>query len=325
MTRRMDAPACFECPYRHSCPHLDTLSTTWVEPGYLEPDASWCLPGQAPASPLGNGGAFGGKADSPVAEDARRLADEHGRPVRVLWSREDVVRMGAKRPPVAGGVDRSGAGRLRVGVPPEGVDEGRWAALAAAVATVAPDLDLEPVPLGGPPLGFSLRGAVWAEAAVLAAGVRALGALGPGAHRDVGMEVVGPSGGRAVARCLPDDSFELVVDAGEALDEVVLRSYCIGAAHQALGWVRSEGIAVDADGVTQDLTVRSFGILPARAMPRIGVTFESGTAFEPGAARPAVNGSDAVFCAVAAARWLADGLVERWPTDRAGAARPGRP
>ena len=302
-----------------------TLSTTWVEPGYLEPDASWCLPGQAPASPLGNGGAFGGKADSPVAEDARRLADEHGRPVRVLWSREDVVRMGAKRPPVAGGVDRSGAGRLRVGVPPEGVDEGRWAALAAAVATVAPDLDLEPVPLSGPPLGFSLRGAVWAEAAVLAAGARALGALGPGAHRDVGMEVVGPSGGRAVARCLPDDSFELVVDAGEALDEVVLRSYCIGAAHQALGWVRSEGIAVDADGATQDLTVRSFGILPARAMPRIGVTFESGTAFEPGAARPAVNGSDAVFCAVAAARWLADGLVERWPTDRAGAARPGRP
>ncbi|HEY5110160.1 MAG TPA: 2Fe-2S iron-sulfur cluster-binding protein, partial [Acidimicrobiales bacterium] len=51
-----------------------TLVTTWVEPAYVEPDASWCLPGGAPASPYGNGGAFGGKLHSPVAEDARRLA-----------------------------------------------------------------------------------------------------------------------------------------------------------------------------------------------------------------------------------------------------------
>ena len=59
-----------------------TLATTWVEPAYLEPDASWCSPGGEPASPVGNGGAFGGKLHSPVAEDARRLADEHGCPVR---------------------------------------------------------------------------------------------------------------------------------------------------------------------------------------------------------------------------------------------------
>jgi CO/xanthine dehydrogenase Mo-binding subunit len=127
--------------------------------------------------------------------------------------------------------------------------------------------------------------------------------------------MVGPSGGRAVARCLPDDSIRLVVQAGDVLDEVVLRSYCIGAAHQALGWVRTEGIAVDDDGTVRDLTVRSFGILQARAMPRIDVTIEADPA------GPAVNGSDAVFCAVAAARWLADGLVGSWPTDRAG---PGR-
>ncbi len=292
-----------------------TLRTTWVEPGYVEPDASWCRPGQVPASPYGNGGAFGGKVDSPVAGDARRLADEHDRPVRVLWSREDVVRLGAKRPPVAGGIDRAGAGLLRVGVPRDGVDETQWAAVCAAVATVAPELELVPEPLNGPPIGFSLRGAVWAEAAVLAAGARALGSLGPGSHRDVGMEVVGPSGGRAVARCLPDDSIDLVVDAGEVLDDVVLRSYCIGAAHQALGWVRSEGIAVDADGVVQDLTMRSFGILQARAMPRVGVTIEPASALAP------VNASDAVFCAVAAARWLADGLAESWPTDRAGSGR----
>jgi xanthine dehydrogenase small subunit len=292
-----------------------TLRTTWVEPAYVEPDASWCRPGGEPASPLGNGGAFGGKADSPVAEDARRLAGEHGCPVRVLWSREDVVRMGAKRPPVAGGIGRSGVGILRVGVPPSGVDEAEWAAIVAAAAVVAPDVDLMPVPVHGPTVGFSLRAAVWAEAAVLAAAARTFDALGPGPHREVDIEVVGPSGGRAVARCLTDDSIEVSVRAGEVLDEVVLRSYCIGAAHQALGWVRSEGIAVDDEGVIRDLTVRSFGILQARAMPRISVTTESGSALA------AVNGSDAVFCAVAAARWLADGLEECWPTDRAGSGR----
>ena len=81
-----------------------TLRTTFVEPAYLEPDASWCVPGGEPASPLANGGAFGGKVTSPVGAVARRLADEHGRPVRVVFSREDVVRHGPKRPPIAAGV-----------------------------------------------------------------------------------------------------------------------------------------------------------------------------------------------------------------------------
>src|SRR4029077_17437583 len=65
-----------------------TLRTTWVEPAYLEVDASWCLPGGDPATPLANGGAFGGKAASVAPAAARRLADEFGRPVRVLFSRE---------------------------------------------------------------------------------------------------------------------------------------------------------------------------------------------------------------------------------------------
>jgi hypothetical protein len=30
MSRRTEAPLGFECPYRHSCPHLDHLSTTWT-------------------------------------------------------------------------------------------------------------------------------------------------------------------------------------------------------------------------------------------------------------------------------------------------------
>jgi xanthine dehydrogenase small subunit len=118
-----------------------------------------------------------------------------------------------------------------------------------------------------------------------------------------------------VARCRDDGSIHLVVEAGPVLDEVVLRSYCIGAAHQALGWVRSEGLAVDADGEVRDLTIRSFGVLQARAMPPVSV------AFEPGEGPTPVNGSDAVFAAVAAARWLADGLVPEWPVDRLGSGR----
>ena len=52
-----------------------TLRTTWVEPAYLELDASWCVPGGEPASPLANGGAFGGKQATVVTRAARDLAD----------------------------------------------------------------------------------------------------------------------------------------------------------------------------------------------------------------------------------------------------------
>ena len=59
------------------------LATSWVEPAYLEPDASWCAPGGEPASPLANGGAFGGKVDSRRVRRPRELADRFGRTVRV--------------------------------------------------------------------------------------------------------------------------------------------------------------------------------------------------------------------------------------------------
>ena len=289
-----------------------TLATTWVEPAYLEPDASWCVPGGVPASPYGNGGSFGGKLRSPVADDARRLADEHGRAVRVLWSREDVVRRGPKRPPVAGGVRADGTGVLRVGVSGDALDAA-WDAVVADVAAVAPGIVLERVAVAGPDTAPELRAAVWAEAAVLDAAVR-LGVPGTPVH-DVAVTVVAPSGGRAEARCRPDGSVEVEVAAGRVLDAVVLRSYAVGAAHQALGWVRSEGIAVSPEGEVQDLTVRSFGILQARAVPPVTVRVVD----DQGA--PSVNGSDAVFAAVAAARWLADGLPPAWPSDRAGAGR----
>ncbi len=299
-----------------------TLQTTWVEPAYVEPDASWCEPGGEPASPVANGGSFGGKLHSPVAVDARRLADEHGRAVRVVWSREDVVRFGPKRPPVAGGIGLDGSGVLRVGINVEERGPGEpteawaeeWASLEAAVSAVAPGLVLEPVSVVGPRSSLDLRAAVWAEAAVLAACALMVGTVGGGATdadrsiADVPVEVISPGGGRALVRCRPDDTIDVEVDAGEVLDETVLRSYCIGATHQALGWVGSEGIAVDDDGVVHDLTVRSFGVLPARDMPRVDVTMRTDEGRSP------VNASDAVFAAVAAARWLADGLPPTWPT-----------
>ena len=95
---------------------------------------------------------------------------------------------------------------------------------------------------------------------------------------------------------------------GEVLDEVVLRSYCVGAAHMALGWVTSEGLAVDEAGQVHDLTIRSFGVLRAVDTPPIDVVVDHV------ATGPAVNGSDAVFAAVAAAVWLAQGAPPAWPT-----------
>ena len=259
-----------------------TLQTTWVEPAYLEPDASWCEPGGEPYTPLANGGAFGGKVASPAPAAARHLADEHGRAVRVLLSREDVVRLGPKRPPIAAGVNKDGAGVIRVVRTP-----GLSSCFGAG-------FDVEEVDVPGPPTSAAVRAAGWAEAAVLQAAVRG------------DASVTAPNGAAASAR-IDGAGVHVRVRCGRPLDEVVLRSYCVGAAHMALGWVRSEGLYVDDDGAVHDLTVRSFGILRAKDMPPVHVEIE------PDDEEP-VNGSDAVFAAVAAAAWLADGLPPTWPT-----------
>ena len=264
-----------------------TLRTCWSEPGYLELDASWCLPGGEPADPLANGGAFGAKTRSAAAAAARRLADETGRAVRILYSRPDATRLGPKRPPVAGGANADGTGRLAVARTP-GVVE--------AIAAVAPGLEVVEVDVAGPPTSADIRAAGALEALALLAGAR--GAAGP---------IRLPGGGEAAAQVAEKITVE--VSCGRPLDEVVLRSYCIGAAHMAYSLVTSEAIATDADGTVVDLTVRSFGVVPAARTPPVEVTIV------PSDAEP-TNGSDSVFVAVAAATWLARGCLPVWPTDR---------
>jgi hypothetical protein len=110
---------------------------------------------------------------------------------------------------------------------------------------------------------------------------------------------------------------EVDVWAGEILCPVTLRSYALGAVHQALGMVWSEGIALDAAGEPVDLTIRSFGILAARDMPEVTVRLHDGDAWP-------VNGSDSVFVATLAAAWIAEGLPGRWPTRRDAVRAPSR-
>jgi aerobic-type carbon monoxide dehydrogenase small subunit (CoxS/CutS family) len=311
------------------------LATSWVEPAYLEPDASWCEPGGSPASPLANGGAFGGKLHSAAPAAARALADQLGRTVRVVYSREDVVRLGPKRPPIAASaVVRDGAVLIEGRV--LGSTTG-WEASPPAV-TLPVHERWDEAPGLGPPTSSALRAFPLAERTVLreaamteagldhsssAAGDRVAGAR-------LAAVAVAPGGAVAGARVDLDPAtgtlagVALRVGAGDPLDGVVLRSYCIGAAHMALGWVLTEGIAVDPDtGAVLDLTIRSFGILRARATPPIRVEILD----ESGAPRP--SASDAVFAAVAAAAWAAvtvfDGArPETFPTRATRSSRAAR-
>jgi len=268
------------------------LATQWVEPAYLEPDVSWCAPGGAPASPLANGGAFGGKVHSRAPLAARELADQLGRVVRVVYSREDVVRLGPKRPPIAATAVARGDTVEIEGVVARGAGAARVWPVIDGLAVKAAWTEVDVV---GPPVSSDLRAAGLAEQAMLVAG-----ALG----RDI--EVLTPSGARASARVDVDGTrvtkIAVSLAAGDPLDEVVLRSYAIGAAHMALGWITSESITVDPHtGDVHDLTIRSFGVLRAADTPPIDVTVLDDPA------PPRAGATDAVFAAVAAATWNALG------------------
>jgi len=261
------------------------LSTSWVEPAYLETDSAWCEPGGVPASPIANGGAFGSKMSGEIGAAAKKLAGEHGRPVLAVFTREDSVRRGPKRPPIAAGLRSDGTGIIRVA---------RTPFIADVIHSVLPDVHVEEVDIAGPPTSSEIRGAGWVEAEILRAALRS----------EVGW-IKAPSGGSATA-AMADGAIHVEVKCGRALDPTVLRSYCIGAAHMALSWVTGESLAVDDEGEVHDLTIRSFGIIRAVDTPPIEVVVRPETT-DP------VRASDAVFAAVAAAVWLELGLVSRWP------------
>jgi hypothetical protein len=183
---------------------------------------------------------------------------------------------------VAIGVRRDGTGVARLARPTRIEDE---EVLRVAIAAVAPGVAVELVDVVGPPVSAALRGAGWAEVAACRSGL-----AGPPDS------VVSPDGAEARAVVTDDGTVEVTVRCGAVLDETVLRSYCIGAAHMALGMVRSERLTVGEDGTPLDLTIRSFGVLRATDTPRIVVHVDDDGG-------PPVNGSDAVFAAVLAAAW----------------------
>ncbi len=289
------------------------LATCWSDPGYLETDAAWCVPGGVPSDPLANGGAFGAKSSSPVREEAQQLAYELGVPVRVLWSREDVMRRGPKRPPLAAGLRADGTGIVHVA---------RTAGAADVLRAVLPAADVVEVDIPGPPTSTALRAAPWAEAQMLAAALKCLQRAGPqrssgqrggpGHVSPATVEVVSHGGAVARATVGPNgiaDDISVRVDAGDPLDAVTLRSYAIGASHMAWSWVTSEALTVDANGEIGDLTIRSIGIARCADTPHIEVTFEHSL-------RTPVPAGDAVFAAVAAATWISRGVPVALPTGR---------
>ncbi|MCZ7529855.1 MAG: 2Fe-2S iron-sulfur cluster-binding protein [Acidimicrobiia bacterium] len=300
-----------------------SLATGFVEPAYLEPDASWCAPGAEPATPLANGGAFGGKATSAAPRAARELADATGSTVRVVYAREDTVRLGPKRPPMSATARFDGdTVHIRGSVADSG-DGSSLAAFETASAHVPYSVELRTewsaTEIVGPPVSDAFRAVGVAETTVLVEG--ALDAVGADRRSLITDErvarvllgsVAGVAGGALAGASveLTDDgrgidTVRIRVACGDPLDEIVVRSYVTGAAHMALGWVLSEGIVVDPEtGQIHDLTIRSFGILRARSMPPVEIEILD----DPGVPRPAV--SDAVFAAVAASTWNAVSKAE---------------
>ena len=227
--------------------------------------------------------------------------------MRVVYAREDVVRLGPKRPPIsATAVWRDGRVRDRRHC------RACWFPRRSHLPYgIGVDTEWRAVDVPGPPVAAELRAFGLAEQAVLVEG--ALDAAGvdrsaltddAGAARHACRHAFGSTRPVlvSVSTTRPDDSsrVEVRVAAGDPLDETVLRSYALGAVHMALGWVLTESIAVDPEtGEVHDLTIRSFGIIRARDMPPVSI------AILDDAGPPRARSSDAVFAAVAAATWNA--------------------
>ena len=165
--------------------------------------------------------------------------------------------------------------------------------------------------MAGPAVGPDLRGAAWAEVMAACAVVSAAPMQPELARRTSRSPVpAGPGPSCSSPGRLTGPRSD--VRAGEPLRAVTLRSYALGAAHEALGLVWSEGIAVDEGGQPVDLTIRSFAILAALDMPEVTVRVHP-------VDRWPVNGSDAVFVAT----WPRP--MAGWPGSGLSGGRRGAP
>ena len=257
-----------------------TLRTTWVEPAYLEPDASWCAPGGEPVTPLANGGAFGGKA--PHRRRRRRPAS--GRRARTRGAR----RAGTRRRRAAraeASADRGGPARRRHRRDPRGAHarHRRRDPLGAARRDRRRGRRGRPAHLARHPRRGLGRGArAQGRARRRAATVDG----SDGAHRRR----------RRRARHASTPATRST------------RSCCARTASAPRTW-RSAGCAAKASRSTRTATcttspsAASASCAPS-TRPPIHVTIEPSD-------EPPVNGSDAVFAAVAAAAWRHDGLADR--------------
>lgn len=126
------------------------LATSWIEPAYLETDASWCVPGGEPATPLANGGAFGGKVGASDENDVAKVARVGRPPGRAGAGAVQPGGRGAARRQAAShrrGLRADGSGRVLVGWS-GGADV---APVIERIVSVLPDVDVEVVPVLGPP------------------------------------------------------------------------------------------------------------------------------------------------------------------------------
>ena len=170
------------------------LRTTFVEPAYLEPDASWCAPGGVAGQPAGQRGGLRGEGG---------LAG--GRSGPAAGRRAGTLRAGRAGPGGRGPAGAQATARWRPACGPTGAGCCGWprtpgsgvpGRLGGGGGVGGPGLwwsrrSRWP----GPPVSGGLRGAGWAEATVLLAALEARRA-GPGRARSAGHGAVARRGPR---------------------------------------------------------------------------------------------------------------------------------
>ena len=254
------------------------LATSWVEPAYLEPDASWCEPGGEPASPLANGGAFGGKEHSRRAR-RRARARRRSSVARCASSTRAKTSCASARSARRSRRPRSGA---TVGCEIEGMSLRVWCPRRSPRAVRR---------RGRTRAGARSRCRVRRSAASCArSGSRSRRCSSKArSTRPASTVPRSPTTRRCSTRsssrrrehapvrvsrstARPDDS-----SVSRCASRPAIRSTrsCCAPTRSARrtwrsGWVLTESIAVDPDtGEVHDLTIRSFGIIRARDMPPV--------------------------------------------------------